>query len=73
MPQPRREDIPDDASPGDVLFELRLLAHSFDEWRKGAEPGIRFAAKLRTMTRDGVRALVILVPIAAIFAAWMSR
>jgi hypothetical protein len=47
MPQPRREDIPDDATPGDVLFEVRQHSWEWTEWRDSVNGDLAFLKRLR--------------------------
>ena len=73
MPRrPLREDIPDEASPCDILYELRLLAYDFARYRYETNGDLGWLRSFRSKVNDGARILLALVPVVVAAAlAWM--
>lgn len=64
-PRPRREDIPDDIDPSDVLFEMRLFVWEWRYWRDKTNGDLAFLQRFRSALNDGARALAIVIPVLA--------
>jgi hypothetical protein len=72
--RPRLEDIPQDATPRDVLFELRSFVHTFEEWREEVTPSLGFASRLRVLIITSAKLFLVAAPIVtAIAVAFMAR
>ena len=71
-PRPKREDIPDDVDAADVLHELRLMSWEWRYWRSEVNGDIGFLRRFRSALNDGVRVLVITVPVGAFLLAVLS-
>ncbi len=70
MPPPRREDMPDDPTHADIIFEVRTGRYYDDLWRAEAKPALDFAARSRAVARF----LAMAVPVVTVIAiAWMAR
>jgi hypothetical protein len=68
-PRPRREDIPDDIDPCDVLFEMRLYIWEWRHWRDKTNGDLVFLQHLRAALNDGIRAIAVIVPVLAFVLA----
>lgn len=71
-PRPKREDIPEEVHPADVLQELRLLAWEWRYWRAEVNGDIGFLRRFRSAINDSVRLLVIGIPVGAFMLAVLT-
>ncbi len=69
MRRTKREDIPDDVSPGDVLYELRQFVDEFREWRNEVNGDLGFLSRFRSAINDTIRGTIIIIPVAAFVLA----
>ena len=62
-PRPKREDIPENADPADVLFELRMLSWEWRYWRSEVNGDLGFLRRFRGAVADAVRATAVIIPV----------
>lgn len=68
-PRPRREDVPDNADPSDVLHELRQFAWEWRYWRAEVNGDLGFLRRFRAAVNDSVRALAVVIPVGGFLLA----
>jgi hypothetical protein len=61
--RPRREDIPDDIEPADVLYELRLFWYEFMRYRAEVNGDLAWLRNFRSKMTDLTRVLLIVLPV----------
>lgn len=64
-PRPKREDVPDNVDPADILHEMRLFIWEWRYWRSEVNGDLGFLRRFRSALNDSVRFLVLSVPIIA--------
>jgi hypothetical protein len=68
--RPRREDIPDDVDPADVLYELRLFWWEFMQYRAEANGDLTWLKIFRARASEVGKVGLLLLPIGV--AAWLG-
>lgn len=73
--RPRREDIPDDTTPADVLLELRQLAYDFESFLEDRTSDLIWLRQFRAKVGDVWRLTLVTIPVvvAAILGILLVR
>lgn len=68
-PRPKREHIPDDADPADVLYELRQFRYDWSVWRAEVNGDLAFLKRFRAACNDTIHAAAVVIPIGGFILA----
>ena len=62
-PRPKREDIPAECDPADVLYELRLLGWEWRLWRNEVNGDMSWLRRHRMRATEWGRAALVVLPV----------
>jgi hypothetical protein len=61
--RPRREDIPEDVKPADILHELRLFRYEFERYREEINGDHAWLTGFRAWVTGITRLVMVVIPV----------